>query len=230
MVIEENGQSAKSGIPPMKPLNIIDYPMPVNQYYIEEVEKLYLFLHHTAGNDSGKCTVDWWDSNVDRVATAYVIDHSGDVYNTYNEKCWAWHLGLNTRTNTVLNKSSIGIEVCNWGYLVKKADGKYYNYVGGVIPENQVYELPIAWRGFKYFHKYTDDQIVALEQLCKGILQRNPKIQIQQYQFGVNNFEIDNKVLVDCTSGVYFHCNVRTDKTDLYPDQRVIDMLNRLNK
>lgn len=61
-----------------------------------------------------------------------------------------------------LDKSSIGIEVCNWGML-KEKDGKFYNYVNRIVDSSEVTELDNPFKGHKFWHKYTDKQIDSLK-------------------------------------------------------------------
>jgi hypothetical protein len=63
-----------------------------------------------------------------------------------------------------LDKTSIGIEVCNWGPITKKGT-KFYNYVGGEIPKDQVTELDKPYKGYKLWHSYTDEQIASIKDL-----------------------------------------------------------------
>ena len=64
-------------------MNIIKYELSDKQYIKEKHEKKQIYLHHTAGNGSAKNTIDWWNSNADRIATAYVIDADGTILNCF---------------------------------------------------------------------------------------------------------------------------------------------------
>ena len=47
--------------------------------------------------------------------------------------------------------------------------GKYYNYVGGVVPESEVVKLDKPFRGFLYWHKYTDKQVESVRSLLSKL-------------------------------------------------------------
>jgi hypothetical protein len=114
-----------------------------NQFFAESSPKTQIYLHHTAGNGNAEGVSRYWNSNETRIGTAFVIGEDGTIVQCFSSKHWAWHLGIDNQDFSVngakytnLNKSSVGIEVCNWGYLTKRGD-KFYNYAGGVVkPEN----------------------------------------------------------------------------------------------
>jgi len=117
------------------------------QYFHEESEKKQIYLHHTAGNGNAVAVSRWWNSNADRIATAFVIGERGTIVQCFSSKHWAYHLGIDSQDFSAhglkyqnLNKLSVGIEVCNWGPL-KLKDGKYYNYVKGVVDPSMVTTL-----------------------------------------------------------------------------------------
>lgn len=209
-------------------MDIIKYELSKNQYIQEKHEKKQIYLHHTAGNGSAKNTIDWWNSNVDRIATAYVIDADGTILQAFDDKYWAYHLGLKPEVFKMfdapfywLDKISIGIEVCNWGYLTKKKDG-FYNYVGKRINDNEVTELDKPFKGFKYWHSYTDAQLKSIRQLLTFLCDK----------YGIdekftNSFDIDASAVFGCP-GIYTHNSVRKDKSDVYPHPKLVDILNNL--
>ncbi len=90
--------------------------MGTGQYFAEEFPKKQIYLHHTVGG-TAKSTFDWWNGTPDRVGTAFIIDRDGTIYQVFDPKYWAFHLGLTTSNNLITNKSSIGIEIANWGAL-----------------------------------------------------------------------------------------------------------------
>jgi N-acetyl-anhydromuramyl-L-alanine amidase AmpD len=127
-----------------------------NQYFKEKQFKNQIVIHHTAGGSNADNVIHGWNFNVERIGTAYLIDGLGVVKKAFEPEFWAYHLGLKSGNNLSLNKGSIGIEICNWGQLIKKGD-KYYNYVNKEVPENEVVFLK-KFRGFEYYHKYNDLQ------------------------------------------------------------------------
>ena len=144
-------------------MKIIDNLLDDNQYFKEKQFKNQIIIHHTAGGGNAVNTIHGWNFNTERVGTAYVIDSLGVIYKAFEPQYWAYHIGLKTGSNLLLNKSSIGIEICNWGQLIFK-NGKYFNYVNKEVPANEVIKLP-KFRGFEYYHKYNDAQLASLKSL-----------------------------------------------------------------
>jgi hypothetical protein len=217
---------------------IVQYPFPESQYIKEETKKKQIYLHHTAGNASGVGVYDYWKGTSERVATAVTIAGKskngswvdGQIVQGFSSKFWAYHLGLK---NSVfknaglpyisLDKISIGIEICNWGQLTKTARG-FETYVKTIVPDDEVLELETPFKGYKYFHNYTDAQIESVKNLLiywKGIW--NIPIAYK----GDEIFKIDRRALTG-EPGVYTHNSVRTDKVDIYPHPKMIQMLKSL--
>jgi N-acetyl-anhydromuramyl-L-alanine amidase AmpD len=68
-----------------------------------------------------------------------------------------------------LNKTSVGIEVCNWGYL-KEKNGHFYNYVNARVPDSMVTTLETPYKGYKHWYKYTDAQIESTRQFISLLM------------------------------------------------------------
>lgn len=209
-----------------------------DEYLRVETDKKQIYLHHTAGNSSGVNCINYWNrDNRGRVATCIVISgkdahlsKDGEICQAFSSKYWAYHLGVKKEIFTafdldykVLDKNSIGIEICNWGYLTKK-DGKYYNYVNGVVPEDEVTILDEPYKNKKYWHKYTDAQIESVRQLL--VFWHN------RYNISITYNECDmwevSKKALKGENGLFSHNSVRPDKIDIYPCPRMINMLKQL--
>jgi hypothetical protein len=199
------------------------------QYFHEESEKKQIYLHHTAGNGNPVAVSRWWNSNGDRIATAFVIGERGSIVQCFSSKHWAYHLGIDSQDFSAhglkyqnLNKLSVGIEVCNWGPL-KLKDGKYYNYVKGVVDPSMVTTLDTPYKGNIHWYKYTDEQIESTRQLVEYLCDTYdiPKT----YRSEI--FAIDKEAFKG-TAGIYTHNSVRKDKADIYPCPRMIKMLQSL--
>jgi N-acetyl-anhydromuramyl-L-alanine amidase AmpD len=200
-----------------------------NQYFAESSPKTQIYLHHTAGNGNAEGVSRYWNGNDSRIATAFIIGENGTIVQCFSSKHWAWHLGIdqedfarNGAKYSNLNKLSVGIEVCNWGYLKKKGD-KFYNYAGGVVNPSYVTELETPYKGYKYWYKYSDAQIESLRQLVEYLCETYdiPK----DYRSEI--WAIDKEAFKG-TKGIFTHNSVRKDKSDMYPDPRVIKMLENL--
>lgn len=217
---------------------ITQYPFPTTQYKYVETKKTQIYLHHTAGNSNPKGVYKWWESNPERIGTCIVIgglpDKSktwidGEIVQGYSSKYWAYHLGLKEQTfdkfgipYMSLDTISIAVEICNWGQLTLK-NGKFYNYVNGLIPNDQVCELNTPFRGFKYYHSYTDAQIESLKQL----------LPLWRQGYGIP-LTYNDDIWDVCPRalrgepGLYTHNSVRYDKNDIYPHPKMIQMLKSL--
>lgn len=202
-------------------MKIIDNVIDDSQYFKDKQYKNQIVLHHTAGSGNAANVIHGWNFNVEKVGVAYVIDSFGQVYKAFEPQYWAYHLGLRNGYNIPLNKGSIGIEICNWGQLILK-DGKYYNYINKEVPVTEVVKIP-KFRGFEYYHKYSDVQIATLKELMLSLgkqfsipLKYNNKI-----------WDINADALKG-NPGVYTHVSYRSDKNDCSPQENLITMLKTL--
>jgi N-acetyl-anhydromuramyl-L-alanine amidase AmpD len=209
---------------------------PEKQYYKTQFKKNQIYLHHTAGNPDGKAVFKWWALDKQgRIATCISISGKGkntidgEIIQGYSSKYWAYHLGCKSKFFAAmdlpykeLDKFSIGIEICNWGQLTLK-DGKFYNYVKREVPADEVCELETPFKGYKYYHNYTDAQIESTRQLLL-------------YWGKVYNIPLDyNEDIFNLTprafkgeAGIFTHNSVRPDKVDIYPHPKLIEMLKSL--
>lgn len=218
--------------------DISRYNFPENQYVNETINKTQIFIHHTAGNSNPFLVYKDWESNVEKIATCVVVGgkpkkndnfKDGEIVQGFSSKNWAYHLGLRESTfrnfnlpYKSLDKISIGIELCSWGQLTYKS-GKFYTYANTIVDESEMIELTKAHRGFKYYHKYTDEQIISLEKLLRYWidLYKIPKT------YNPDIFDVTQRALKG-EPGIYTHNSVRYDKVDIYPDDRLINMLKNL--
>ena len=217
-------------------MNIKQVTFSANQYIAEEHPKKQIYLHHTAGNADGVQVFKAWESNSERIATCVTISGpgktsvDGEIIQGFSSKHWAYHLGLKESTfqkhgvaYKSLDKISIGIEVCNWGQLTLK-DGKYYNYVNKEVPADQVCKLDKPFKGFQYYHNYTDAQIASIKDL---LIMWNEKYNIP-LTYNPDIWDITPRALKG-EAGVFTHNSVRTDKVDMYPHPKLIEMLKSLS-
>ena len=186
---------------------IKDY-LPETEYHKIQHKKEQIYLHHTVSS-SAASALNWWRQDNVRVATAYVIDKDGTIYETFDPKGWSFHLGLKG-TNGAIDKKSIGIEIVNEGWLNKK-NNEFFWYDGKAKYRGPVFELDTEWRGQKYFAAYTEAQVKSAAIVTK-ILCYNLKI---PFNF-IGHLNYD-KNLAENFTGILTHCNVRLDKTDISP-------------
>jgi N-acetyl-anhydromuramyl-L-alanine amidase AmpD len=196
-------------------------------FYEESQSKNQVYLHHTAGGPNGEDVFKFWSNDAVRVATCVCISRDGTIVQGFHSQYWAFHLGL---TNSVfalkklpykaLDKSSIGIEICNYGSLTLK-NGKYYNWAGGVVKD--VCTLDKPFRGSLYYENYTDEQIQSVKEL---LLLWKDRYGID-IKYREDIWDICDRALKG-ENGVFTHCSVRHDKSDIYPHPKMIAMLKSL--
>jgi hypothetical protein len=131
-------------------------------------------------------------------------------------------LGTKEINNTILNKQSIGIELCSWGALTFKL-GKYYNVMNHEVPKENVVSYLHPFNEVKYFEKYTVKQLDSLRNLLKYLcLTYNiPK----SYNFDM--WQISRSALSG-NQGIYTHLSFRRDKSDCHPQKELVELLKNL--
>jgi hypothetical protein len=241
----------------LKPLNtakIVAVDFPESKYYPLEYPKKTIVLHHTVSGPGTRGDVEHWLSLADRIATCIIIDGNGVPNQCFSSKYWAHHLGVKatylqakgftdwSTRNVELNRSSIAIEIDNWGGLVLgdgtpkqfglKEDktpnmvntiaGKYYAAYGNLVQcEVQHYDTP--FRGYNYYEKYSEQQIQTVGEL---LLLWHIKYGIP-LDYKEDMWDINMKALSG-EAGVWTHVNYRIDKSDCHPDPDLIEMLKTL--
>lgn len=211
--------------------------LPEGEYKNGPTNKEYLFLHHTAGWHNPFNVIDQWgrDSR-GAVATEFVLggpsvkgnndEFDGVMVQAFPEGGYGWHLGKNGSQH--MHTHSVGIEVCNFGWI---KDGK--TYAGTKVAESQLVELDKPFRGFKTWHKYSDDQIEVLEKWIRWIGERDG-IDIRAglpalvKEKGADAFEFNEDAYYGKVKGIWTHTNTRKDKFDMFPQQELLDMLMSL--
>lgn len=228
----------------MKP-NIIHHKFSENQYYSKETEKSQIVLHHTVSGNSVDGDIRWWEQTPERVATCIIIARDGTIHTLFNSEKWAHHLGVKIRVfdslkikrnfrrsvqsgkmyvsnNVELNEGAIGLEIDSWGGLEKK-NGKYYRTGNKEISKDKVIDYGKEIRGFRYYEKYTDEQISSVKFLLKYW---NDKYNIPlDYKEGI--WDVSKKALTG-EPGVWSHVSYRSDKSDCHPQPELISMLKSL--
>jgi len=209
---------------------ITQYKFKDGQYIKQVTNKNQIYLHHTAGGNDAYAVYKWWEMNKERIATHFVIGADGTILQGYDLKYWAFHLGAKESTFNSqgvrwrsLDKQSIGIELCNWGQLTKR-DGQYYNYVNGKVDADEVTILDEPFKGFSYYHAYTDAQIESLRKL---MIYLRKEIGISM-PINLGHLWDISKEALKGTPGIYTHNSVRRDKNDVYPCPKLIRMLQEL--
>ena len=213
-------------------------------------------MHHTNGwHNPFKVIDDWGKHPKKKVATEYVIGglsikndedvYDGKIIQSMPDKCYAWHLGIGKEA---MHRESIGIELCNFGNLTKgfyykKNQGhfqkvvanpnKFYTSYGQEVHSSQVEALKEPFRGYVYWHKYSEEQLKELKNLLQ-YLSFTYKIDIRKglpqriKQIGAKAF--DEVSITNCknTPGLWSHSNVSAQKLDVAPQEKLIEMLMKI--
>ncbi len=198
--------------PPILPIDR-SLRLPDDQYVMEETPKSAVYLHHTVGG-SARSTFNWWLDDPRRIATPYIIARDGTIYEVFDPKYWAWHLGIKDSNE---ERRTIGIELASEGGLIRR--GQYlYAFDGAkrlyhlVNDEGKYYDHGTKYRGYRYFDAYDDAQFESLWKLCIVLSV---------------DFEIERRTPADHFNtdlrkwhgfeGFLSHVHVRTDKNDVHP-------------
>lgn len=127
-------------------MNIIQHPSPNHNARRHALDMLVL---HYTGMEDGPSAIERLCDPAFEVSAHYVVEEDGRVFQLVPEAERAWHAGRGSwQGDEDLNSRSIGIEIVNGGHNFPLPDGS----------------LP----------PFPDEQIEAVIELCKGILQRHP--------------------------------------------------------
>jgi N-acetyl-anhydromuramyl-L-alanine amidase AmpD len=218
------------------------YYLDKDEYHAGPNKPEYLFLHHTAGNENPIATVNMWnDDTRGRIATEFLIGGQsingrstkwdGVIVKCMPDGGYAAHLGANGSQSMHVN--SVGIEVCNFGPLTKV--GKVFKtYTGAIVHPDQVCDLGFKFRGFQYYHKYSDAQIEALRELILFIAERNGinikkgLVEWLDTKTPAEAFDFNEDAWAGKVKGMLNHTNTRRDKSDMSPQPNLIAMLKSL--
>lgn len=208
--------------------------MDKDEYLKGPTKKEYLFLHHTAGGHNPYQVVTMWNNDDrGRIGTEFVLGgqsvfngnetYDGTIVQAFPEGCYGWHLGDNG--SEYMHSHSVGIETCNFGQIKNGL-----TYTGQKADQKQIVELKQAFRGYKFWHRYSDKQIITLKQLILYIANRDSidirKGLISEIKVkGVEAFEFNSDAYYGKIKGMWTHTNTRKDKVDMFPQQELIDML-----
>jgi N-acetyl-anhydromuramyl-L-alanine amidase AmpD len=240
-----NSNQPVSDIQPDIIVKINEDYLDADEFFKKGEEKDRFYLHHTAGGHNPFAVKKQWnDDTRGRIGTHFIIgglslkgdsNFDGVIVKCIPNEGYAAHLGKTGDSKA--HKRTVAVEICSYGYL-KENKGKFYAYTGAEVPLDQVIELKKPFRGFKYFHKYSDKQIASLKFLINNIIAKEfPKVNLKQglpTLITLNPttpedcFEFLPQAFSGELKGILTHTNVRKDKTDFYPDPRIINLLREL--
>lgn len=204
--------------------------LPPSEYFPEVQRKTGIAIHHTVCV-SAHATVELWrndktgDGAPRPVATAFVIDRDGIIYEVFDPAAWGWQFGLSWRDEDriAFEKRFIGIEIASEGGLVEQHGELYaFDRVSPVTikARSEAFDGGTFYRGYRWFDRYEPEQLESLgrlvDDLCTrfSIPRRYPEKPFLYYGDGLRQFE-----------GVIGHAMVRSDKSDPMPDPQLWTML-----
>ena len=232
----------------IKPLDVeidVDIKFNIDEYYLPKGEYLngnykndYIILHHTAGGANPKSVVDYWGKDsLGRVATEFIVGgqncntgntkYDGKIVRAFPEGCQAYHIG--SSGSSYMNKHSVGIEMCNFGYVNNNK-----TYTGIDVNPNQIVSLDIPFKGYLFWHKYSDAQLKAVKELLLYISNRdNIDLHEGLYKWiknegSIKAFDFHQDAYEGKVKGLLTHTNIRKDKFDCSPQPNLIDMIMSL--
>jgi len=159
-------------------------------FYPAKYTKTKIILHNTVGvlrSDIAALSKKDW-----HVSVPYVIARNGTIYELFDPTMWSYHLGKGAiGGNKTNSKSSVAIELSSYGPLNRVKDNletmysnvTYVDRNGNnkqtgrdvyctVHEREQFIEVPVPYRGYRYFTGYTDAQLKSLNSLIDYLCER----------------------------------------------------------
>jgi len=220
-------------------------PLSKGQFLTTKEKKEWVFLHCTAGWDNPFAVVqDWNNDSRGAIATQFVIggkhgqtlrdQYDGQIIECMRYQDYGWHLGIG---NTLMHRASIGIEICNLTYL-NKVGNDFFMWAGKKVNPSEIVDLKQDYRGYRYFQKFTNDQLHSLNfllakigkdqgiDITKGLKERLKKMD------KFKAFGYDPEIKAGKFKGLFCHTNVsgpnkwkNYEKFDIFPQDEICDLL-----
>ena len=190
-------------------------------YYSQKHAKKKIVLHFTVGHLQGDIS-SLTSPSRGHVSTAFVIGRDGTVYQLFSSSDWSYHLGRGAiGGNGTNSKSSIGIEISNYGPLVKRGNNletvyskrKGHDVYCSLEDKDKYIKLDEPYRGYNYYTTFTDKQYENLIVLLRYLTA----------EYNIPRKFIAEATRYDATTanatfkGIHSHVNYRSDKVDIGP-------------
>jgi N-acetyl-anhydromuramyl-L-alanine amidase AmpD len=207
------------------PIDRDTFALPPKEYFPDVTRKDLIVLHFTAGT-TARSAYETWRQDPQHVATAYIVDVDGTIYEVFPPSMWAHHLGIKG-TSHVHDRRSIGIEIANVGPLQVAADNpgilnwwprrskNHPEFTTRYCRRDETDRyMPIDFRGKHHFASFPHMQVDAVAALVHHLCERFsipstlPPL-ARRYDCDVNAFATYR--------GVCTHANFRQDKWDIGP-------------
>ena len=196
--------------------------LPEGEYVNQTVPKDLIVLHYTAGSSARSVFNTWIGQGSGSVATAYVVDLDGTIYEFFPPGCWAYHLGMKERNpGWYHDRRSIGIEMVNVGPLrpdAERADQlnwwpNDYSTPYCLTSETDRYTRGV-FRGCRYFANFPGAQVESVRSLVDHLCReyKIPRVLPPR----ARRDEYDARYFCGF-QGIASHQNFRPDKFDVGP-------------
>jgi hypothetical protein len=214
--------------------------VPFEGYYFKATHpKRQIIWHHSAGWDNARGMFDWWKSDkAHHVATSIGISDDGKIWRGFDESFWAASIGATVDTfnkngvkliyngglvvnNIMLDQAAVAVEICNWGNLTEK-EGKLYSWAKAEVAKEKAIEL--NYKGTKWYEVYTDAEIKSLKYWT---LLNAMRFDIP-LDYNHDDFWSVSKKALSGERGIFTHNSYRSDKTDVSPQPKLIEMAQSL--
>lgn len=222
-------------------LKIYDSKIEKDLFYNKKTKKNTIWLKNTMSYLNPLDYIGNWESYEDRdkdgnlngdnlkTSIHYTIggfskentNWDGKVIKNFDDNYWSYHSPFLSTTKR-LNQMSISIELCNLGPLVNIND-KFYTKSGLLVEDSEV--VNIDFRGYKYWHRYTDSQIESLRKLLIYLIEKHD-IDVNKSNFDNNWFEFHKKW--NSVSGLRTDSQISYGKIGINPQEEIIQMLKSL--
>ena len=189
-------------------------------YYPEIIPKKRIVLHFTEG--CLKYDIAQLTQTRNNVSVPFVIARDGTVYQLWDSRYWSYHIGGGSvGGNDEISSTSIAIELSNIGPLtlfendLLTVNNTIYCSLNDT---GYFHHLPVAYRGYEYYAKFTDAQYDSLNLLLAYLTNRfNITNNILSEEKRYNMFVTD--IAAKASTGILSHVNFRPsgEKVDIGP-------------
>ncbi|KRR21722.1 N-acetylmuramoyl-L-alanine amidase [Bradyrhizobium retamae] len=140
-----------------------------------KLNPVYIVIHDTASGLKEDGDVSWLTNRASKVSAHVVVSREGKITQLVPFNVVAWHAGQSSwKGKKFLNAFAVGIEIDNPGKMEKVAEGVYRNSIV-TIDTNKNPKLKVEYaktkaHGAGYWLAYSDEQIAAVEELCRALV------------------------------------------------------------
>lgn len=188
-----------------------------SEYMRQETTKTQLVLHFTAGS-SARGAFESWRNDGRTVATAYIVDLNGTIFETFDPRYWSHALGVRHSLSRQAEQGAVQIEIVGWGPLRRVGNNLCSWPKGWTNRYCSVSDTPQyvqkRFRGEEYFSAFPMIQVDAVAALCRYLCRR---FDIPADVPPIDFRGVANVPRAAGFRGIVAHENYRQDKWDVGP-------------